>query len=1450
MKTARQRLEFLARECSLGEWRVLGALSLERRLPLGALTGLASRWALPLPLSVPANPGRPNGQREPDWLDRWLKVGLVVRLPKSEQPTSALGGPLQPWFSVAEEYRQLVSRRMAVAGELSRIAEAAHKLLGSRSLSPFVLLLQSGRLADYVRYSHALPSAGRVEGEKPPGSELLRETVDQPFEQPWFEGTYGEAALPAAALVLRHALGRLAPCDDVLAWANARVAPSPTTDPLAGSSEVWVATGCSEASLQCLLCEHALLRGVPEGAEQRITGDNALSTGQRLGYSIALDFLHGDLPAATRKLEQAFGFAEGKARPLAASALTLPEAGALSPLLALMLVAHGSPAAEALARRLLSGRSAGAESGAARALKTLLHYGSSPLGARVRLDVHQLARGASAWELLILGITVHLYLDQDVVRASWSRQLVRSGADWFAAGYGWAGRQALFLARALDAVQFEQELELVRDRVFSDRLQPSPGELSLAELVRVRPEWELTLSALSQLADDTAAFAEEGRRVVFRVNLADGSLDRPSLSELGRGGWTRGKRMSPSKLWELLDELPPEDVAVLRCTQSIGGDRRQFTPEAYEALIAHPRVVHGARGDARVEVARGNCRVEVQPEGDDLLISVEPPGLSLGVNVRVEGDSRLVVYRVTPALQKVIDLLPSGLRVPKGGEHEAFSVLGKLAHGVDVTGPHLGAERQIDADATPCLRISPVAGSWTVQAGVRPFGPRGRFCLPGAGEASLMRYADGQHQRCQRHFERELAAVSGVLLTCPSLLEQVIRGAEETAEPGPVAPSVQNFDFNEEGLLGLLSELRECGVACELEWPESEALRVRGQVHRGSLSANLRRRKGWYLMTGGVQIDGGVEIDLGDLAAGDLVAGGRFVRLPNGDFLEVERRVRRVMAALAGTQAVAGRSRQLRIHEAALGLIDELSELGPSLEVDPEVRANLDRAKEVGHQVFELPPGLNAELRPYQLDGYRWLRRLASLGFGACLADDMGLGKTVQVLALLMARAEHGPALVVAPTSVCENWAREAARFAPTLCVLQYAGGDRDRKPLPGESGHSEAEPAVESLDSPRARSAPADLVICSYGILQGDVERLSQISWGTVVLDEAQFIKNSRSLRARAACRLQALQRVAMTGTPVENHLGDLWSIFHFLQPGLLGSARSFNSRYVKAVDKERNVSLQATLRAQVQPFILRRTKSEVLGDLPPLTVLRHDVELSESETSRYALLRRQIHDKLYTAAGRRDNKLEILAEITRLRRFCCHPRLVFPDARAEGSKVRVFLDLVEELRESEHRALVFSQYVDFLGIVREHLDEVGISYQYLDGSTPQSKRQASVDAFQAGEGTLFLISLKAGGFGLNLTAADYVIHLDPWWNPAVEAQATDRAHRIGQSRPVTVCRLVTRDTIEESIVRLHERKRAVAESLLAGGGQAAQLETSELLDLIEGAVTVTASEPRVALP
>ncbi len=364
------------------------------------------------------------------------------------------------------------------------------------------------------------------------------------------------------------------------------------------------------------------------------------------------------------------------------------------------------------------------------------------------------------------------------------------------------------------------------------------------------------------------------------------------------------------------------------------------------------------------------------------------------------------------------------------------------------------------------------------------------------------------------------------------------------------------------------------------------------------------------------------------------------------------------------------------------------------------------------------------------------------------------------------------------------------------------------------------------------------DLLVCSYGLLQQEdvAKMLAALQWQTVVLDEAQAIKNSQTKRSQAAMKLQAGFKLITTGTPIENHLGELWNLFRFINPGLLGSLERFNQKFAGPIERDQDNEARDRLKKLIQPFILRRTKNEVLSELPSRTEILLQVELSKEEAAFYEALRQESIRKLTESDAEAGAKhLQVLAEIMKLRRACCNPALVKPKVKLKSSKLALFAETLEELLDNDHKALVFSQFVDHLAILRDYLDQQKISYQYLDGQTSAKQRKQRVDAFQAGEGDVFLISLKAGGTGLNLTAADYVIHMDPWWNPAVEDQASDRAHRIGQQRPVTIYRLVAQGTIEDKIVDLHHQKRDLANSLLEGADMSGKVSTDDLLRLIQ---------------
>ncbi len=1347
-----------------GAWRALGALAVEQTLGASTLARLAVGGP---PIDVAR------------FVDEGIESGLLfVVAPPG--PLSLAPPPGEPMLAVNPAFEQLALRAVARRGELAAIARETRALLEGGSVSDVVVAAQTADLVTLARRA-AAPRLPRLVPERSE-AEWLRVTVCEPFDDAWFAATFGARATEVAVRVLSECLERGHACDELRAWARAN--------------------GEGHVELSRQLAEHAILRG--DGAEAR-SFSAALSRVERLGFDVASRFVDGD-PAASEQLV-AWARAGASERALGQAREPAPRFGAAGPLLALLVLGGDTPAAAAVARRwAASGKGDGARR-VTRALRVLLRELAEPEAGHARLDVQRLGPHAVVWESYLSGLTVGLHRDRPSSRAAWAAHLVDRSVSWDRAGYRWLARQALLLARELDADHCARALEQRgRSATLADA---RPGELSLWERVSPRPEWRRGLDALSEVVAASDARAELGRRAAWYVDMTSGELVRPALQEarVSGGGWSHGRRLSLSELHEHRAHLPPEDQRVLAATADLGEGRRVFVDEAYEQLIGHPRVFDGARGQAEIEVVRGACRVETEDDGGYLRVVVEPEGAAPGVNVVPVTEDRLVVYTVTEAAARVIAIVGRGLRVPRAHEQDVVRVLSQLAEHVEVRSEHLTAERTIEPDSTPCLRFSLQSGAWQVQAGVRPFGERGRFFVAGLGPTSLTLVRDGRRLRCVRELATERERVDALVAACPSLSSD-----EEAEEAARAAGELDAWTLGEAGVLTLLAELRDAGPRCELEWPEATGLKLAGTVTTRSLTARLRREKGWYLLTGGVRIDAVNEASLAELARAPVLAGGRFVRLQSGDYVEIERRMRRVLASLAAASKASRAHDRLELHEGAVSTLRELTSSGVAIDGADDALAWLERVSRSHDEVHEPPPGLTAELRPYQLDGYRFLRRLASLGLGACLADDMGLGKTVQLIALLVARADEGPALVVAPTSVCTNWARELSRFAPGLVPVAHPGDARD-----------------EELPSP----GPGHVVITSYAWLQQNEAQLTKIAWATVVLDEAQFIKNAESQRARAASRLRAAMRVVSTGTPVENHYGDLWSLFRFANPGLLGDWPSFRRRFVLPIERDGDTTAGESLRELVSPYILRRSKRDVLSELPPVTEVTHEVRLSSSSSTLYALLRRQIHDKLF-APGDNQSKLVILAELTRLRRFCCHPRLVFPDAAAESDKLQAFLHLVEELRENGHRALVFSQYVDFLGMARESLDERGVRYEYLDGRTPAAARQARVDAFQEGSAPLFLISLKAGGFGLNLTAADYVIHLDPWWNPAVEAQATDRAHRIGQSRNVTVYRLVTKDTIEERIVELHAKKQRLARQLFDGTSRG-RLELDELVGLLD---------------
>ena len=463
------------------------------------------------------------------------------------------------------------------------------------------------------------------------------------------------------------------------------------------------------------------------------------------------------------------------------------------------------------------------------------------------------------------------------------------------------------------------------------------------------------------------------------------------------------------------------------------------------------------------------------------------------------------------------------------------------------------------------------------------------------------------------------------------------------------------------------------------------------------------------------------------------------------------------------------------------------------------------------------PEPLGSMLRPYQLRGFMWMQALDRLRMGGVLADDMGLGKTLQVISLLLWAKRRGgdtrPSIVVAPTSLVYNWMAEIRRFAPELRVVASEGAQSAR---------------AQTIARLFKEECDIDVYLTSYPLIRRDISQLSNVEFRFAILDEAQYIKNAMSVGAGAVKQLRAQTRFALTGTPMENHPGELWSIFDFVLPGYLLSFAQFMHRFGTGEDME-------TLRRRIRPFLLRRLKGDVLKELPEKNEIQLVADMTEEQRRVYQASLMRLRPQMDTLLEGR-NRIEVLAAITELRQICGHPSLVLPSYAASSGKLDLLLDILPGSLEAGHRALIFSQFTRMLKILQRRLEAVGIECMYLDGETPPKRRIEMVDQFNAGRAQVFLISLKAGGSGLNLVGADTVIHFDPWWNPAAEDQATDRAHRIGQKNTVNVIRLITRGSIEEQVVRLGERKRELFDQMItAGEAMPTQLSQEDIRALFE---------------
>ena len=946
------------------------------------------------------------------------------------------------------------------------------------------------------------------------------------------------------------------------------------------------------------------------------------------------------------------------------------------------------------------------------------------------------------------------------------------------------------------------------------------GLVSLVSMVERSEFWENALKALTKLIRPEEAPAEKApspARLIWYLQDHGRYVElQPREQKLtATGKWTAGRNVALKRLAEEhkeLDFLSEQDLRVCGCIKlERESGYGYYGREAYRLdldralplLVGHPQVYLDQAASVRLELSHGEPELQLTTQGETLLMTLFPPfEQDQKIYLMKETPTRVKVFQAKDEYKKISAILGTGLKIPASAQEKTLEAV-KVLSSILTVHSDIGSDTAelFPGDATPCFHLLPYSGGVKLELLVRPFGAAGPYFRPGGGGETVMAELGGKRMQAKRDLRLETRRAADALVLLP-----LLAGSEESdgewLVPAPDAA------------LELLLQLQSLGESARVSWPEGAKFKVRQVAGTGQCRLSIRQSKDWFELEGELKLNEGLALDLQQLLGLMKESTGRFVPLGDGEFLALSAELRKRLDDLAAFSEPHGKG--FRFHPLTAGVFEEFAGEAGEFSADKKWLDQVKRLREAQSFRPALPTTLQAELRGYQEEGFCWLNRLARWGVGACLADDMGLGKTVQALAQILTMAGQGPSLVVAPTSVCMNWESEALKFAPTLNVVMFGAGNREL--------------CLKGLKA-------FDLVVCSYGLLQQEGALLAAVGWQAIVLDEAQAIKNMATKRSQAAMELSGAFKMVATGTPIENHLGELWNVFRFINPGLLGSLKQFNVKFASPIEKDQDKKARGRLKKLIQPFILRRTKNQVLEELPSRTEITVKVEMGEEEAALYEALRRSALETLAgigKVEGKGEQHLKILAEIMRLRRACCNPRLVLPESRIPSGKLAAFGEILEELRENRHKALVFSQFVGHLDLIREYVEKAGVAYQYLDGSTPARERKKRVDAFQAGEGDLFLISLKAGGVGLNLTAADYVIHMDPWWNPAVEDQASDRAHRIGQLRPVTIYRLVTKGTIEEKIVGLHQQKRGLADSLLEESDMSGKVSAEELLALL----------------
>ena len=934
--------------------------------------------------------------------------------------------------------------------------------------------------------------------------------------------------------------------------------------------------------------------------------------------------------------------------------------------------------------------------------------------------------------------------------------------------------------------------------------------------IKVYERWELELDDLIRIVsvEKGKAPSGNGARLVYLVGdsyYEYGLLEIREQNRLKNGNWGKGKKVSVSRYLSgevAMDEI---DRAVYDAwKESSASGRYDDDLPDIEMILPYLKGTDKVMADSRRGLQVLNVREEIpylytdRRDGKIVFGSNIPEACIELENMVLDTSSgdTLTYFRLTRKTMDMLTRLMALGSVPEAAEPMLERLFEGLKGQLEVHSEIAGATEleKVTGQTALCLRISPEGPLYRAVLHFCPLEGGSKSVFPGKGEARLFDSAGDRRVEVIR----DLAGEKKNLRQLNSHLEEGlgVSGFSQSSSSGILLTMTE--------LLELLEIRSDNPSLFAIEWPEGEPFRLK-DADTTTWKAVANPVGGWFEIEGSIPLDEDHIVSMSQLLAMVRETEGRYIRLGDNDFMRLSDSLRSQLRRIDSLAQSHGN--KVRINKLAYAVSADSIRGDMDIE-EPEALAALrQRIRQSERKLVLIPDGLNANLRDYQEDGVRWMLRMTDWGAGVCLADDMGLGKTLQSIAVLLARKDCGAQMVVAPASVVGNWKREVNRFAPGLNVVML-----------NEISYAERSGAIDSLGK-------GELLVLTYGLLVTEADALCGRPWASVCLDEAHTIKNRDTKSSSAAMRLQSDCRIILTGTPIQNHLGELWNLMQFINPGLLGSYEHFSSHFIAPVTAgDQNV--RSALKRLVSPFILRRTKQQVARELPDKEEIILPVTLSEEEMSVYEVLRREASAELESSSVVTVNAL---AMITKLREAACSASLVEKKLSLPSSKLSLMCDKLVQIVEQGNRVLVFSQFTSFLDMACREIKAAGIKdYFYLKGSTPVRERQRMVEAFQKGEKPVFLISLKAGGLGLNLTGANYVIHLDPWWNPAIEQQATDRAYRIGQAQKVTVYHLISEHTIEEKILRLHATKRSLADSLLEGSDLSGKLTAKELLEML----------------